>query len=114
MRSADNVLRNIDGGAELLVDARPPGRFEGSAPEPRPGVAGGHVPGSVNVPFPVLLTKDGRCVWRLLREALGSANRSKPSDADPRCCVRLGRGRSALRSTGYIDTCTMVMRQSRC
>ena len=28
-------------------------------------MASGHVPGSVNVPFPVLLTKDGRCESRL-------------------------------------------------
>ena len=61
VRSAEDVLRNVDGGAEQLVDARPPGRFEGTAPEPRPGILSGHVPGSVNVPFPVLLTKDGRC-----------------------------------------------------
>ncbi len=51
-----------------------------SAPEPRPGVAGGHVPGSVNVPFPVLLTKDGRCVKRLteMRGSVGRATGVEP------------------------------------
>ena len=29
MRAADDVLRNVDEAAEQLVDARPPGRFEG-------------------------------------------------------------------------------------
>jgi len=33
-----------------LVDARPAGRFAGEAPDPRPGVAVGHLPGSRNAP----------------------------------------------------------------
>jgi thiosulfate/3-mercaptopyruvate sulfurtransferase len=33
-----------------VVDARPPDRFRGEAPEPRPGVRSGHMPGSFNVP----------------------------------------------------------------
>ncbi|HVQ09585.1 MAG TPA: 3-mercaptopyruvate sulfurtransferase [Allosphingosinicella sp.] len=33
-----------------LVDARPAGRFAGEAPDPRPGVAVGHIPGSRNAP----------------------------------------------------------------
>jgi thiosulfate/3-mercaptopyruvate sulfurtransferase len=33
-----------------IVDARPAGRFAGEAPDPRPGVASGHVPGSRNAP----------------------------------------------------------------
>ena len=57
---ADEVAANIDSRKEAVVDARPPGRFDGSAPEPRPGIPSGHIPGSVNVPFPTVLTKDGR------------------------------------------------------
>ena len=60
VRSATEVLANLDGGPELLVDARPAGRFEGTAPEPRAGIPSGHVPGSCSVPFPTLLTVDGR------------------------------------------------------
>jgi thiosulfate/3-mercaptopyruvate sulfurtransferase len=33
-----------------IVDARPAGRFAGEAPDPRPGVAAGHIPGSRNAP----------------------------------------------------------------
>jgi thiosulfate/3-mercaptopyruvate sulfurtransferase len=33
-----------------VVDARPADRFRGEAPEPRPGVRSGHMPGSLNVP----------------------------------------------------------------
>lgn len=33
-----------------VVDARPADRFRGEAPEPRPGLKGGHMPGAFNVP----------------------------------------------------------------
>jgi thiosulfate/3-mercaptopyruvate sulfurtransferase len=36
---------------EQIVDARAQGRFEGSAPEPRPGLRSGHIPGSRSLPF---------------------------------------------------------------
>lgn len=44
-------------GAEgvQILDARPPGRFSGEAPEPREGLSSGHMPGSINVPFSVVL-----------------------------------------------------------
>lgn len=50
------VRRNIDEREALVVDARGGGRFHGTAPEPRPGMRGGHISGSVNVPFTDLLT----------------------------------------------------------
>ena len=34
-----------------VVDARPSGRFRGTAPEPRPDITSGHIPKSLNVPF---------------------------------------------------------------
>jgi thiosulfate/3-mercaptopyruvate sulfurtransferase len=42
-----------------VVDARPADRFRGDAPEPRPGVRPGHIPGSLNVPYTDLV-KDGK------------------------------------------------------
>ena len=42
-----------------VIDARGRGRFEGSEPDPRPGVAAGHIPGSRNLPFPRLYNEDG-------------------------------------------------------
>ena len=39
----------------VVIDARPAGRFEGRDPEPRAGVAGGHIPGSCSLPFTDLL-----------------------------------------------------------
>ncbi|MGA4955968.1 sulfurtransferase [Streptomyces lavendulocolor] len=43
-----------------VLDARTPGRFAGTAPEPRPGLRGGHMPGALNLPFGDLLDDTGR------------------------------------------------------
>jgi thiosulfate/3-mercaptopyruvate sulfurtransferase len=43
-----------------LLDARGKGRFEGSEPDPRPGIAPGHIPGAHNLPFAALYREDGR------------------------------------------------------
>ena len=42
-----------------IIDARTPERFRGEAPEPRPGLRSGHIPGARNVPFGRLLNTDG-------------------------------------------------------
>lgn len=42
-----------------VVDARAADRFEGRAPEPRPGLRMGHIPGSKNLPWQSLLAPDG-------------------------------------------------------
>lgn len=42
-----------------IIDARAAARFRGEAPEPRPGLRAGHIPGSRNLPFSTLLNPDG-------------------------------------------------------
>ena len=49
--SIDDVRKALNDGSAQVVDARPADRFEGRAPEPRPGVRSGHMPGSLNLPF---------------------------------------------------------------
>ncbi|MCB8880809.1 3-mercaptopyruvate sulfurtransferase [Acidisoma cellulosilytica] len=49
----------VEDGSALILDARPDGRFAGTAPEPRAGVRGGHMPGAHNIPFNQLLAADG-------------------------------------------------------
>ena len=44
----------VDRSAQV-VDSRSAERFRGEAPEPRPGVRSGHMPGSLNVPYTKLL-----------------------------------------------------------
>ncbi|WP_439576767.1 3-mercaptopyruvate sulfurtransferase [Elioraea sp.] len=53
-----DVLGTIAEPHTVLVDARPAPRFRGEAPEPRPGVRGGRVPGSTNLPHTTLLRPD--------------------------------------------------------
>ncbi len=55
IRDLEAVRRNLDTAVEQVVDARSAGRFDGREPEPRAGLRGGHVPGSVNLPYPALL-----------------------------------------------------------
>lgn len=45
--------------AAQIADARPAPRFHAEVPEPRPGLRGGHIPGSANVPVG-LLTDNGQ------------------------------------------------------
>ncbi|HEU5286615.1 MAG TPA: sulfurtransferase [Sphingomicrobium sp.] len=54
--SKDEVRAGLDA---VLLDARGQGRFEGSEPDPRPGVAAGHIPGARNLPFAQLYNEDG-------------------------------------------------------
>ncbi len=56
----DDIRRAVVSGEAEIVDARSRERFEGRAPEPRPGLRAGHIPGSRNVPWGDLLTADGR------------------------------------------------------
>jgi len=48
--SLDAVRAALRDGSMQVVDARPADRFRGEAPEPRPGVRSGHMPGALNVP----------------------------------------------------------------
>jgi thiosulfate/3-mercaptopyruvate sulfurtransferase len=59
VRDLAAVCANLENGAEQLVDLRSRGRFIGVEPEPRPGLRGGHVPGSRNLPFTELSGPDG-------------------------------------------------------
>ena len=69
VRERDQVEANLKSGREQLLDARSRGRFEGSEPEPRPGLRGGHIPGSRNLPFTDLLNRETQTL--LPAKALG-------------------------------------------
>jgi thiosulfate/3-mercaptopyruvate sulfurtransferase len=57
--SLEDVREALATGSAQVVDARPPDRFRGEAPEPRPGLTCGHMPGSLNLPF-VEIVEHGR------------------------------------------------------
>ncbi len=58
VRDVTQVAAAAKLGDHAIIDARAPGRFRGEEPEPRPGLRGGHIPGSINVPFKTLLNPD--------------------------------------------------------
>ncbi len=60
VRDLAAIRQAVHSGAVQIVDARSQGRFEGTAPEPRPGLRGGHLPGSRNLPHQELVGPDGR------------------------------------------------------
>ena len=57
MATFDELRDGLD--ATQVVDARPAARFRGEAPEPRPGLRGGHMPGAANIPYSAVMTADG-------------------------------------------------------
>ena len=58
LRGIGDLLANVTGQDELVLDARSAGRFAGIAPEPRAGMRAGHIPGSASLPFTDLLNPD--------------------------------------------------------
>lgn len=60
-----SLIRDVDDMKQALkkrtqiVDARPAARFEGTEPEPRPGLRAGHIPGARSVPSQSLINADG-------------------------------------------------------
>jgi thiosulfate/3-mercaptopyruvate sulfurtransferase len=77
---ADVQMALLDNSAQV-VDARPANRFRGEAPEPRPGIRGGHMPGVKNVPVTELI-ENGRLVEPekiRARFAAGGVDLDKPT-----------------------------------
>jgi thiosulfate/3-mercaptopyruvate sulfurtransferase len=58
LRGLGDMRANLETREALVLDARPAGRFDGTVPEPRPGLPGGHIPGSVSLPASALLAPD--------------------------------------------------------
>ena len=51
LASLEDMRGIVAAGGAQVVDVRAAGRFEGSEPEPRPGMRSGHMPGALNLPF---------------------------------------------------------------
>jgi thiosulfate/3-mercaptopyruvate sulfurtransferase len=59
LRNFDQVKQNLQSRAEQVIDARGAPRFNAKEPEPRPGVRGGHIPHSTNIPYTEFTNADG-------------------------------------------------------
>lgn len=75
-----------------IADARSPARFRGEEPEPRPGVAAGHMPGARNLPHSTLFAPDGTY---LRGDALRSAFTDAGIDLDKPLITTCGSGVTA-------------------
>ncbi|MDE1152467.1 MAG: sulfurtransferase [Micavibrio sp.] len=54
-KTGADVLANLQSKTFLMLDARDAKRYAGEAPEPRPGMQGGHIPGAISTPFQNLI-----------------------------------------------------------
>lgn len=86
IRSYDEMVANARMGArgQTVLDARPAGRFDGTSPEPRPGLSSGHIPNSTSLPATTLLQsnssnsdvsfttlKNQTDLWRTISDSVG-------------------------------------------
>lgn len=69
---ASDVKRALSDGSAQVIDVRSAERFRGVAPEPRPGLRSGHMPGAANLPFTELL-EEGRMKDKMTLEKIFAA-----------------------------------------
>jgi thiosulfate/3-mercaptopyruvate sulfurtransferase len=76
----ERIREVIAAGSAQVVDARPADRFRGEAPEPRPGLRSGHIPGSRNVPSTAVVENGSLLPHDRLRAAFaaGGVDLDKP------------------------------------
>lgn len=78
--SLADMRRIVETRESQIADARGPGRFAGTEPEPRSGVRSGHMPGARNLPYSVLSENGKLLPKERLREVIEGAgiDLSKP------------------------------------
>ena len=59
VKDIDFIKTNLTTKNALVIDARSEGRFNGTAPDPRPNLKSGHIPNSINLPYAKVL-KNGK------------------------------------------------------
>jgi thiosulfate/3-mercaptopyruvate sulfurtransferase len=59
VRDVEAMRANVARRSVQVLDARSVGRFAGTEPEPRAGLRGGHIPGSLSLPYETLYRPDG-------------------------------------------------------
>ena len=99
--SMDDIRNNIDQREALVMDARANPRFLGEAPEPRPELSSGHMPGATSLAFTELLD-NGR--YRDSRE-LGEILSSRGVSEDTPVITSCGSGVTAAAITLALDEC---------
>jgi thiosulfate/3-mercaptopyruvate sulfurtransferase len=95
---ADMRMALTDNNVQV-VDARSAERFKGKAPEPRPGLRSGHMPGAFNVPFGNVLDKGALAS----RERIAAAFTDAGVDLDKPIITSCGSGMTAAILTFALD-----------
>lgn len=90
VRDIRQVQQALAAGEQVL-DARPRDRFEGTGPEPRPGIPSGHMPGARNTPHAELIENGAL----KSKEALAALFRGEGVDVDRPIVTTCGSGVSA-------------------
>jgi thiosulfate/3-mercaptopyruvate sulfurtransferase len=95
-----DVRMALSSASAQIVDARSAERFRGKAPEPRPGLRSGHMPGSFNVPFERVV-ENGTLVSR---ERIAAAFTEAGVDLDKPIITSCGSGVTAAILTFALDS----------
>ncbi|MGH7014054.1 MAG: sulfurtransferase [Stellaceae bacterium] len=93
VRDKAQMLANLASKREQVIDARSAGRFTGEAPEPRPGLRGGHIPGSLSLPADQMIDKAARTL--LPADALAAKFRAAGLDPARPTATNCGSGVTA-------------------
>ncbi|KAF9560216.1 Rhodanese-like protein [Agrocybe pediades] len=114
IRNYEQIVSNsqldpaTDAKSEIVLDARPNGRFTGKDPEPRPGLSSGHIPHSFSLTFNLFLqkhkAKDGQEystflppeeIRKALENAIGPAETEKVIQGQRSVTASCGSGMTA-------------------
>jgi thiosulfate/3-mercaptopyruvate sulfurtransferase len=115
VRDLDQVTAALRDPGLQVLDARPAARFRGEAPEPRPGLRSGHMPGATNLPFTGLIEGDALAAAERLRAVLEAAGIDPAKPAIATCgsgvsatvialaLARLGQDNAAVYDGSWAD-----------
>ena len=104
--SGKQIAQCIAAGGRTILDARAQNRFDGQAPEPRPGLSSGHMPGATCVPFTGLTDASGKfATVDRLREIFESVEDDAPivscGSGMTACVLALGLARIGIQARLY-------------
>jgi thiosulfate/3-mercaptopyruvate sulfurtransferase len=103
--SLADMRRIVDTGESQIADARGPGRFAGTEPEPRAGIRSGHMPGARNLPYSAL-SENGKLLSKdRLRKVIEAAgiDLSKPVITSCGSGITAAVATLALETLGHTD-----------
>lgn len=97
--TAESIQQALRDSSAQVVDVRSTERFRGEAPEPRPGLRSGHMPGALNVPVSALLESGSLAPPERLRAAFAAGG----VDIDRPIITTCGSGMSAATAWLALD-----------